>query len=460
MVLVNPYISDFTAFDLWLRPLGLLYIASVLKKYTDCELYWIDALDRFQEGAFPDGESVRKHSHHDRSGKFHREIQEKPAIYKNIPRYYSRYGIPLNTFRAKLDQIPHVDMILVTSLMTYWIDGVKLTLDLLREKFPAAKIIMGGILPNLVPREQLERYIHADYFIKGYGEAQILEIIKENNGTVRPYPDFTDIDNIPFPAVEFLSSRDVLPLMTSRGCPYQCTYCASNLLNNGFIQRRPEKIVEEIHYMVDTHGTNHFVIFDDALLVDKGRRFLNVFREVAETLKVNFHTPNGLHVKEIDGETAEILFQSGFKTLRLSFESTAEELLARSSGKVTVDQMVTAVENLEAAGYKRKDLGVYLLIGVYGQKRREIESALDFVRDLGLIPNLAYYSPVPGTRDFLALQGVGVLSDPVDLYQTNKIYFIYEKSGLSHRDIGVIKERATAITRENRRSGQNCSFLL
>jgi hypothetical protein len=187
MVLVNPYIYDFTAYDLWLRPMGLLYIASVLKKYTDCELYWLDALDRFQEGAFAPGESVRKHSHDDYSGKYHREIQEKPAVYRNIPRNYSRYGVPLNTFRAKLDSIPHVDLILVTSLMTYWIDGVELTLRLLRKRFPDAKIIIGGILPNLVPHDRLAQYIHADYFVRGYGETQILEIIKENNGTVYPY---------------------------------------------------------------------------------------------------------------------------------------------------------------------------------------------------------------------------------------------------------------------------------
>jgi radical SAM superfamily enzyme YgiQ (UPF0313 family) len=240
--------------------------------------------------------------------------------------------------------------------------------------------------------------------------------------------------------------------MTSRGCPYRCTYCASNLLNDGFIQRRPEKILEEIHYMVETHHTGHFVIFDDALLIDKQRRFLKVFREMAAKLKINFHTPNGLHVKEIDRETAEILFQSGFKTLRLSFESTAEELLSRSSGKVTVNQMVTAVENLEAAGYKRKDLGVYLLFGVHGQGVRDIDSALNFVKDQGLTPNLAYYSPVPGTRDFLALQGARVLSAPIDLYETNKIYFIYEKSGLSLSEISAVKEKAAAITQENRRS--------
>lgn len=443
VLLVNPYIYDFTAYDLWLRPLGLLYIASILKKYTDCKLYWLDTLDRFQENAFLPGDPALKRSHADGSGKYHREILKKPGIYQDVPRNYSRYGIPFETFKEKLDQIPQVDMILLTSMMTYWIDGVKITFNTIKEKFPSAKVVIGGILPTLVPIDQLKNDINADYFIKGYGESRILEILKENNGNVFPYPDFSDIDNIPFPAAEFLSSRDSLPLMTSRGCPYRCTYCASDILNKKFLQRRPEKILEEIHYMHDIYGTMHFVIFDDALLINKHKRFLKVFREVKDTLKVNFHTPNGLHVGEIDRETAEIFFESGFKTLRLSFESTSEEILSKSSNKVTIGQMIRAVENLEAAGYERKNIGVYLLFGLYGQKVKEIETALDFVKDLGVTPHLAYFSPVPGTKDFCNLQKLGILSTPVNLYETNKIFFVYNKSGFSHDEIKQIKAQAS-----------------
>ena len=48
ILFINPYIYDFTAFDLWLKPLGLLYVAAAVRKYSNCEMYWIDVLDRFQ----------------------------------------------------------------------------------------------------------------------------------------------------------------------------------------------------------------------------------------------------------------------------------------------------------------------------------------------------------------------------------------------------------------------------
>jgi len=451
ILLVNPYIYDFTAYDLWLRPLGLLYIAAVLKKYTNCELYWLDTLDRFQEGAYSTGDPALKRSKANGRGKYHREIVEKPPIYEKTPRPYARYGIPLETSREKMDQIPAVDMILVTTLMTYWIDGIRFTIDALRERFPTAKIVIGGILPGLVHVDRLRTLIEADCFVNGYGEDKILEIIKADGGMVYSHPDFSNIDDIPYPAVEFLSSRDFLPLLTSRGCPFRCTYCASEILNEKFLERSPGKILDEIYYMHHTYGTQHFVVFDDALLVNKRKRFLKVFHKVSETLKVNFHTPNGLHVSEIDRETAEVLFNSGFKTLRLSFESTTSEILSKSSNKVTVRQMIDAVKNLEAAGYERKDIAVYLLFGVPGQRLQQIEEDLQFVKNLGVTPHLSYFSPVPGTIDFVNLQKSGVLAAPVNLYETNKIFFVYNKSNFSHEEIEYIKDQAAGL--------QNHSFM-
>ena len=445
VLLVNPYIYDFTAYDLWLRPLGLLYIAAVLKKYTDCELYWLDTLDRYQEGAYSPGDPAMKRSKANGRGKYHREIVEKPPIYEKTPHPYARYGIPLEIFREKMNRVPPVDMILVTTLMTYWIDGIRFTIDALRERFPTAKIVIGGILPGLVPADRLKNFIEADYFVKGYGEDKILKIVEAEAGVVYSHPGFSQIDNIPYPAVEFLSSRDFLPLMTSRGCPFRCTYCASGILNEKFLERAPGKILAEIDYMHHTYGTQHFIIFDDALLVKKRQRFLKVFRKVSETLKVNFHTPNGVHVNEIDRETAEVLFNSGFKTLRLSFESTTAEILLKSSNKVTIRQMLKAVENLEAAGYERKDISVYFLFGLPGQRLKHIEADLRFVKELGVKPHLSYFSPVPGTVDFIDLQKKGALSTPVNLYETNKIYFVYNRSNFSQEEIKYIKNQVAGL---------------
>ena len=213
-------------------------------------------------------------------------------------------------------------------------------------------------------------------------------------------------------------------------------------------------MLAEIRQAVDVFGTDHFILFDDALLINKTERFARIFSEVAGRFDVNFHTPNGLHAREIDRYTADLLFLSGFKTIRLGFESTNPEILERSDRKLNVRQMAEAVAHLERAGFAASDIEVYLLFGLPGQGVGGIMESLSHVRDLGVVPRLAVYSPVPGTADFLELKRRGLLSAEPDPYETNKIYFLYSKTGYSEEDIREIKDFTAAIARRNR-AGSN-----
>jgi len=233
LLLVNPYIYDFTAYDLWLRPLGLLYIASVIKKYTDCEIYWIDVLDRYRNKTNTKNEKSGR-------GKYHKEEVEKPEIYKDVPRRYSRYGMPVDKFRNSIEKLLEIDMILMTSLMTYWIDGVIFTAKSLKERFPQAKMVLGGVIPGLTGNNFPGSNIF-DYTVSGYGENKVIKILSENGAKLKKTPDFSVPDNIPFPEFNLLGSTKYLPLLTSRGCPFSCTYCVSGILNKTFIQRSPRK---------------------------------------------------------------------------------------------------------------------------------------------------------------------------------------------------------------------------
>lgn len=107
--------------------------------------------------------------------------------------------------------------------------------------------------------------------------------------------------------------------------------------------------------------------------------------------------------------------------------------------------MEKAVGNLENAGYRRSQLEVYLLFGYPGQTMADIEKALSFVGKMGLVPHLALFSPVPGTADFNWLQQQGVLTTPSNLLETNKLYFLYEKSGFSAAEILRVKKIATEV---------------
>jgi len=443
VLFVNPYITDFTAYDMWLRPLGLYYLAAAVRRYSDAEVYWLDALDRFQTGMEPRGRA-------DGRGKYPRHFVEKPALYRNMPRNYSRYGIPLELFQDKIAALPDPDVIMVTSLMTYWLEGLQFTLSILKQRFPRARVVLGGVLPSLAL--DAERTVTGvDHYVRGSGEAAALRLLRDLGARVFEDADPNGQDEFPYPAIDLGGTQNVVPLLTARGCPLRCSYCASRQLNPVFRERRPDDILAEITQRRSVFHSRHFIIFDDALLINKKQRFLPVFSHLAAGGKTptRFHTPNGLHAREIDRESARVLHEAGFVTLRLSFESLAANILRHSDGKIKRKEMENAVSHLEQAGYRRGQLGAYMLFGYPGQTLNDMETSLAFVSDLGLVPHLAVFSPVPGTADFLALQRQGVLSTPLNLLETNKTYFLYQKSGLTNEEILAVKEMATAITEAN-----------
>lgn len=443
VLFVNPYIYDFTAYDLWLRPLGLYYLAAAVRRFTDAEIYWLDALDRFQDGMETRGRA-------DGRGKYPREFVAKPRLYQDVPRNYSRYGMPLELFQSKIAALPEMDVILVTSLMTYWLAGLQFTLQLLKQRFPRAKVVLGGVLPSLAPAET-RLLLPADHYVQGYGETAVLRLLAGLGARVPIMPDSGANNEFPLPAVDLAGTQKYVPLLTARGCPFRCSYCASRLLHPVFLERRPADILAEIDRRRQVFNSEHFIIFDDALLINKKERFLPVFSRLVRDRKSpwHFHTPNGLHAREIDRESAEVLHAAGFATLRLGFEGLAGDILRRSDGKVKRKQMETAVRELERAGYRRGQLGAYLLFGFPGQTVAGMKASLAFVRDLGVVPYLSVFSPVPGTLDFLDLQRRGVLATPLDLLETNKIYFLYKKSGFNGEEILHIKDIAATISNAN-----------
>lgn len=436
ILLVNPYITDFTAYDLWLRPLGLYSLAAVLRSYTDAEILWLDLLDRFSGGTTGASENP---------GKYHREILAKPALYRSIPRNYSRYGIPWSQFQERLQQLPHPDLILMTTLMTYWVDGAAQVIEKLRQHFRSTPLIIGGILPTLLGKGVTSLF-ECDGFVKGYGEAPVLDIVAQLGGKVASHPDFSEINRIPFPHSGADFSRQALPLLTSRGCPMHCLYCASHLLNPRFQERDPGKVLNWIKTHVE-RGVRDFVLFDDALLIHPETRFHKIFAPLSGK-GLQFHTPNGLHAGEIDKKTAKTMHRCGFQRPRLAFESVSQPILDASSRKIDRSGMSRAVSVLEQAGYNRSEIEAYLLFGYPGQTVEEMEAALDFIAAERIIPRLSVFSPVPGTQLFNDLQEHGILSRPGSMYETNKIYYLYEKSGFSWEEIDRLKRKTARISAE------------
>ncbi|HYA14779.1 MAG TPA: radical SAM protein [Syntrophales bacterium] len=410
ILLINPWIYDFAAYDLWIKPLGLLYIASLLRK-NGFNVRFIDCLNPYHPLSNKETNNKPPKRNNSGHGKFLKEIISKPYHLRDIKRRYNRYGITPDIFVEELYLSEKPDLILVTSMMSYWYPGVFDAIKIAKEIFPGIPIILGGIYVTICPGHALKS--GADYTIPGEGERHILDLLKDHFGVETIYtPDPQNLDSLPYPAFDLLHVVDQIPVQTSRGCPFKCTYCASHILYKNFRQRDPIKVVDEISFWNKYFNIKHFSFYDDALLVNAEEMAMPMLKEIIKRrLPCQFHCPNGLHLSEISQTLSRLMYRAGFRTIRFGFESSNVITQKYTGGKVSNDQLKTAVTYLKEAGYTSKELGVYLLCGLPGQEASEVKDSIHYVQSCGARPIISEYSPIPGT----AMWESSVDASPFDL---------------------------------------------
>ena len=397
ILLINPWIHDFAAYDLWAAPQGLLTVGAILRE-NGYDMSLIDCLNPFYPALSLHSGSKPPKRVSSGKGTFYKEEIEKPLALRDFPRKYSRYGLPPSLFEHELREMPRPDAVFVTSIMTYWYPGVFEAIKMIRRVLPRVPIVLGGIYATLCT-DHARRYAGADIVAAGAGEDALPGVLKElfNDAAFR-ITGSNDLDSLPYPAFDLLPRCDQVSIMTSRGCPFRCSYCASGLLSSGFRTRDPLRVVNEIAFWNREFGITNFSFYDDALLVDRERHVIPMLEEVLRRGPgCAFHCPNGLHLREIDASLAGLMFRAGFQTIRFGFETASPRRQADTGGKISNEETQAAVAYLREAGYRGKDIGAYILCGLPGQTFTEVLESIDFIRSCGAKPVIAEFSPIPGT---------------------------------------------------------------
>ena len=396
--------------------MGLLYLANRLRAWG-LEVDFVDCLDRHNPRLLERQKRPSPGGKPDGRGKFHREEIEKPPILQDVHRRYSRYGLPPDIFLDELASLPKPSIILVTSSMTYWYPGVQETVAMTKQVFSRAKIILGGTYATLLP-DHARAYGGADFVVEGNDIGRLRDIVEGVTGVHLAAPD-----DSPFPseedrpAYDLLRDRSSMVIYSSWGCPFRCTYCASWRISGGFRQRNPRRVADEIESLWRDHETRHFVFFDDALLFDRERHFKPLVKEIiARTIRAAFHTPNAIHPRYIDREVAALMRQANFRTIRLGLETSSPSTQLRTGRKVTNREFLEAVACLEEAGFSRKEIEVYAMMGLPGMDPEEVRETLHFINAEGCTIRLVSYSPIPGTEEWdraVASSDLPLASDPL-----------------------------------------------
>ncbi len=435
ILLVNPWIHDFAAYDFWAKPLGLLVLAALLRLHGYTVSY-IDCLDRFHTRTT----KVDPANRYGR-GPYLKTRIPKPHRLADIPRHYSRYGIKPAWFREDIDALPRPDMILVTSMMTYWYPGVRETISILREHLPDVPLVLGGIYATLC-HDHARQTSGADSVIRGPAEDMLLKLVGEYTG-YHPKKKFDsdDLNTYPYPAFDLQRHIGYVSLLTSKGCPFTCAYCAAKVLNPDRRNRDPKQVVEEIDYWHRRWGVENFVFYDDALLMNPERHAALIFEGVIRSgLKVRFHTPNALHIRWISPEIARLMQRAGFETIRLGLETARSDNRPEHDPKVSMEEFHRAIANLKAAGFEKHQIGVYLLVGLPGQSPEETTASIRTVKNSNVRPVLAHYTPIPHTALWptaVAASRYDLESDPIF---TNNAVFPCQKDLFSWESVANLKK--------------------
>jgi anaerobic magnesium-protoporphyrin IX monomethyl ester cyclase len=212
--------------------------------------------------------------------------------------------IDLKQLKTKLASI-NPDVVGITS-MTPTIQSALLSAATAKEACPDAMVVLGGPHATFMDEQVLNEEEAVDVVVRGEGEETLLELAKtvsnpkglnriqgitfRNNGqTVRTptRPFIKNLDELPRPAYKHfplekyrLFGRRMLPILTSRGCPSQCSFCTTaRMFGKAFRARNPKNIVDELAWLRDVHGADAFSFYDDTFTLDK-KRALKICEEI------------------------------------------------------------------------------------------------------------------------------------------------------------------------------------
>ncbi len=427
ILLIDPWVTDFTPPKKLTKSLGLMYVASFLRERGH-SLRFINCLDLWQNKDVDNITALNTSSTFSNLSSYVTlcEKIEKPIPIKEHDFTFQRYGIPVDLFYALALEGAKPDIVLVTSGITYWYHGVFKAISILHKIFPSTPVVLGGIYARLCT-DHAKQYSGADAVIAEYLPARIVKAVEAIGGKKGNGPLIGDhFSNWPDPFWNLYGRLSFIPMITSLGCPMRCTVCASHILcNNKYERKNPSNTVASI-LELKACGAKLIGFWDDALLMDADEYALPMFKELARLgAPVGILTPNSMHISKITPELSYFMKKGGVHNIALSIETTSKDRMHSFSNKASMDEFRKAVESLLDVGYLADQIRVYLLFGLPGQTIEEVLETKKFVSSFGAIPMVATFSPIPGTVEFNRAVKEGTIEKDADpVLHNNKLTLI------------------------------------
>lgn len=384
-------------------PLGLAYIAAALEKHGHA-VSVIDALAEAPEQTARDGDLVR-------------------------------LGLSPEQIVERIDGATRV--VGLTNMWSFSWPVVRELIHCIKARRPEVTLVCGGEhFSGMAERSMQTAPI--DYIVTGEGEDTAVELFgmlerrlalgesfdarriaglvwRDGDAiVVNPRRDrIKNVDEIPWPAWHLFDLDTynahgmktgidygyMVPMLATRGCPYQCTYCSSpQMWTTRWITRSPAKVADELEHWVEEYGANNFPLQDLTAIIRRDWILEFCDEIIRRRLDIRWQLPSGTRCEAIDEEVCARLYESGCRTLCFAPESASEDTRQRVKKRMKSESLFRAID---AAAKYGINMTCFIMFGIPGDRDEHVRQNIAFARKLALHGvedvSCCFFFPLPGT---------------------------------------------------------------
>jgi len=321
-----------------------------------------------------------------------------------------------------------------------------------KELAPGAKIVAGGVHASIYPAQILDNY-PADCVVIGEGEATIVELLpvlgeggdlsavkgiayRREGGTVftPPRPLIEDLDSLPFPKHGLFITTEPLRemgcILTSRGCPYRCSFCCLHTISRRrFRTRSVSNVVDEIQHIVDNFPQIKLLqIADDTFTLNQ-QRAIEICREIIRRgIKMRFLC--SARIRPASPELFEIMEKAGFEGIGFGLETGSAKLLKAIHKNISREDVIATFKMLKG---RRLKIATYLMVGFPGENDETVAETIDLIKKLQKIKYFEFAGVArlwvyPNTEVYEVMRAAGRIDDSYWLTDKDVPFFTLEHS--------------------------------
>ena len=336
-----------------------------------------------------------------------------------------------------------------------FLDGVRIA-KLAKGILPDIQAVFGGPHVSALKQKVLKDFLEVDLAVVGEGEETLAELIKNGrkvSNTIKGVIyrksegelEFTgyrekgiDLDTLSFPAYEKLEGYPQvysLPIfnypqapntscISSRGCPYKCTYCDRSVFRSTYRYNSAEYLYEHLRYLKRRFGIRHINFYDDQFTLN--RRRVEDFTQMMSIKPLGMTFNCAVRAEHIDRELLKQMKAAGCWMISLGIETGDENLLARHRQNADLKMLTEKTQLIKEAGIRAKGL---LMMGLPGETEVSIKRSMDYVFSLPLDDfNLSKFTPFPGSPLYEDIHEYGTFNE--DWEKMDCMHFLFVPHGL------------------------------